>query len=183
MRIRVRIRIVPKNIASHLEQKFPAKAIRRLHSTFRQLANEVAVDARGRAPVATGSLRDSIKVVQDRQTGSAYTVRWQVQAAGDERRYRFSRKGRLYGLYVHTGGRPHMPPLQPIMSWLEVVRPELRREPAELRSAAYHVAGAIATRGTPMRQFLAEPFLEKVLDKEHLWASQLLESTIKSMQP
>ena len=121
--INVRIRIVPKGITSHLEKQFPAKAARPFHDIFRRLANEVAEAARGQVPVATGSLRDSIEVVQERETGSPYKARWAVQAAGDERRYRFNRRGRLYGLYVHTGGRAHYPPILSLIHISEPTRP------------------------------------------------------------
>lgn len=181
--INVRVRIVPKGITSHLEKQFPAKAARPFHDIFRRLANEVAEAARGQVPVATGSLRDSIQVVQERETGSPYKARWAVQAAGDERRYRFNRRGRLYGLYVHTGGKAHYPPIRPIMAWVEVVRPDLRRNPEELRSMAYHVATAIAMRGTPRVPFLTDPFANKVLDTQMAWQSELLESMIRAMKP
>lgn len=108
----------------------PQVLARPVRNWFERSTIAIQNEARERAPVDTGRLRNNIM----RQIDSSLVPRWGLVGTDVH-----------YSVYVHQGTRPHWPPIAPIRAWA-------RRH----RVNPYAVQRAIARRGTRARPFLRD---------------------------
>ena len=107
-----------------------------MDSFYKRVAGTIRKKAQGYAPKDTGALRKSIKVERTKKLrGSLRGVAVVVRSP--------------YGLFVHEGTRPHMPPVDALRGWA-----------ARKGMSPWAVALGIAAKGTE-----AQPFLKRAADE------------------
>lgn len=145
----------------------PAMVLDELETTMGSLISNLDRETRENTPTAAGTLR------------SAWLPNVDVVAATD------TVYGRLtnplpYALPVELGSRPHYPPLDPLISWIEV---KTGLQGAEAEARARIAQRAIGRRGTPARKMAATALADarETIQAEFAECAQRIKVRLESM--
>ena len=106
-----------------------------MDSFYKRVAGTIQRKAQGYAPKDTGALRKSIRVEAPRRFGKLRGIAVVVRSP--------------YGLFVHEGTKPHMPPVSALRGWA-----------SRKGMSPWAVAYGIKRKGTK-----AQPFLKRAADE------------------
>ncbi len=130
----------------------------RMERDFENALRAVAAEAQRLAPVATGNLRRSIGY----EIGVTQTaIRGLVGADAH------------YAPHVEFGTRPHWPPVQALIPWVEM---KLGIPTPESHSVAFLVARKISRFGTK-----SQPFLRQAVERKQRLAMRIIQDALRSI--